>query len=61
MFFKNIIFPIFFKFAVNLQSENLSICVNAIGLESVSKSTLQAGLVGRQIDTVACVNTGSEA
>ena len=35
MFFKNIIFPIFFKFAVNLQSENLSICVNAIGLESV--------------------------
>lgn len=55
MFFKNIIFPIFFKFAVN-QSENL--CKR---LESVSKSTLQAGLVGRQIDTVACVNTGSEA
>lgn len=56
MFFKNIIFPIFFKFAVNLQSENL--CKR---FESVSKSTLQAGLVGRQIDTVACVNTGSEA
>lgn len=33
----------------------------AIGFETVSKSTLQAGLVGRQIDTVACVNTGSEA